>query len=107
MASGREIHLPVLSPELSGDQTEAVQAHDWERALRQWADQTLARGQHQLLSEAVPAFERVLIKTALKHTAGRKRDAAQLLGWGRHNLTRKLKGLDVAYRCHSRHHSTT
>jgi len=100
MASGREIHLTDLPPELAGAQTEAVQAHDWERALRQWADQTLARGQHQLLSEAVPAFERVLIETALKHTAGRKRDAAQLLGWGRNTLTRKLKELDVADRGH-------
>ncbi|HRH79286.1 MAG TPA: helix-turn-helix domain-containing protein, partial [Cellvibrionaceae bacterium] len=33
---------------------------------------------------------------ALKHTAGRKRDAANLLGWGRNTLTRKLKELGMA-----------
>jgi two-component system nitrogen regulation response regulator GlnG len=27
----------------------------------------------------------------LKHTAGRRRDAADLLGWGRNTLTRKIK----------------
>jgi two-component system nitrogen regulation response regulator GlnG len=43
----------------------------------------------------VPTFERALIETALKHTAGRKRDAANLLGWGRNTLTRKLKELGM------------
>jgi two-component system nitrogen regulation response regulator GlnG len=34
-----------------------------------------------------------MIDIALKHTAGRKRDAANLLGWGRNTLTRKIKEL--------------
>jgi two-component system nitrogen regulation response regulator GlnG len=71
-------------------------AGDWDKALRQWADQCLARGEHDILSEAVPTFERALIETALKHTAGRKRDAANLLGWGRNTLTRKLKELGMS-----------
>jgi two-component system nitrogen regulation response regulator GlnG len=58
----------------------------------------LARGQNDILAEAVPAFERALIETALKHTAGRKRDAANLLGWGRNTLTRKLKELGMSDR---------
>jgi len=37
----------------------------------------------------------VLIETALKHTGGRRRDAAELLGWGRNTLTRKIKELGV------------
>ena len=36
-----------------------------------------------------------MIETALKHTAGRRRDAALLLGWGRNTLTRKIKELDM------------
>jgi len=43
------------------------------------------------LREALPAFEQVMIDVALQHTQGRKRDAAELLGWGRNTLTRKLK----------------
>ncbi|RYE64874.1 MAG: hypothetical protein EOO81_13445, partial [Oxalobacteraceae bacterium] len=31
----------------------------------------------------------------LKHTAGRRRDAAVLLGWGRNTLTRKIKVLGM------------
>ena len=68
---------------------------DWEQGLRQWADQALARGQSSLLDSAVPAFERIMIETALKHTAGRRRDAAVLLGWGRNTLTRKIKELGM------------
>jgi two-component system nitrogen regulation response regulator GlnG len=58
----------------------------------------LARGQSSLLDSAVPSFERIMIETALKHTAGRRRDAALLLGWGRNTLTRKIKelGMNVA-----------
>ncbi|WP_306766785.1 helix-turn-helix domain-containing protein, partial [Halomonas sp. LBP4] len=37
--------------------------------------------------------EKILIETALKHTGGRKGEAAELLGWGRNTLTRKLKTL--------------
>jgi two-component system nitrogen regulation response regulator GlnG len=32
-----------------------------------------------------------MIETALAHTGGRKKDAADLLGWGRNTLTRKLQ----------------
>ena len=96
MASGREVHVEDLPPELLEHKEGSAPADDWERALRHWADQALAKGQHQLLSEAVPTFERALIETALKYTAGRKRDAANLLGWGRNTLTRKLKDLGMA-----------
>jgi len=36
-----------------------------------------------------------MIETALKHTAGSRRDAAILLGWGRNTLTRKIKELNM------------
>ena len=96
MASGREVHVQDLPPELMERKDIQAPAGDWDKALRQWADQCLARGEHDILSEAVPTFERALIETALKHTAGRKRDAANLLGWGRNTLTRKLKELGMA-----------
>ncbi len=95
MAAGREVHVEDLPPELLERNVTESPSGDWEKALRQWADQALARGQHDILSTAVPTFERALIETALKHTAGRKRDAANLLGWGRNTLTRKLKELDM------------
>jgi two-component system nitrogen regulation response regulator GlnG len=95
MASGREVHVDDLPPELLSQPQESAPAGNWEQALRQWADQALGRGQSSLLDNAVPAFERIMIETALKHTAGRRRDAAVLLGWGRNTLTRKIKELGM------------
>lgn len=96
MASGREVHVQDLPPELKDKQDLEESVGDWELALRSWADQTLARGEKDILSDAVPTFEKALIETALKHTNGRKRDAANLLGWGRNTLTRKLKELGMS-----------
>jgi two-component system nitrogen regulation response regulator GlnG len=95
MASGREVHVGDLPPELLSQPQESAPLSNWEQGLRQWADQALSRGQSSLLDSAVPAFERVMIETALKHTAGRRRDAAVLLGWGRNTLTRKIKELGM------------
>ncbi|MFS2125775.1 two-component system response regulator NtrC [Pseudomonas sp. Pseusp97] len=95
MASGREVHIDDLPPELMTQPQDSLPAANWEQALRHWADQALARGQSSLLDTAVPAFERIMIETALKHTAGRRRDAAVLLGWGRNTLTRKIKELGM------------
>lgn len=93
MASGREILVEDLPPELRADDGSGAVSGDWRVAFRDWADRALAAGHTHLLEEAVPDFERILIETALRHTGGRKGEAAELLGWGRNTLTRKLKVL--------------
>ncbi|MDO8331832.1 MAG: nitrogen regulation protein NR(I) [Fluviicoccus sp.] len=95
MASGREILLADLPPELQQVTTHEVSrpVQTWEQALAEWARKALAGGSRELLNTALPAFERVMITTALNHTGGRRRDAADVLGWGRNTLTRKIKEL--------------
>jgi two-component system nitrogen regulation response regulator GlnG len=96
MASGREVLVSDLPPELLETNGQAPTiSGNWEQALRGWADQQLFTGNRGILKEAVPQFEQVLIETALKHTGGRRRDAAELLGWGRNTLTRKIKELGM------------
>ncbi|MGK0443300.1 MAG: two-component system nitrogen regulation response regulator GlnG [Bermanella sp.] len=95
MASGREVHINDLPPELLNQEEKATTSNNWEQALRNWADQQLAQGKKSVLDTAVPIFERIMIETALKHTAGRRRDASILLGWGRNTLTRKIKELGM------------
>jgi len=68
----------------------------WQQALADWAKQSLQAGETDILQLATPEFERVLLRAALSHSGGRKLAAAQLLGWGRNTLTRKLKLLDVS-----------
>ena len=96
MASGREVHMEDLPPELRDSPVEKnVTSGSWQQQLRSWADAELHAGRQDILASAVPVFERTLIETALNHTRGRKRDAAELLGWGRNTLTRKLKELGM------------
>ena len=94
MASGREILMDDLPPELS-DSPKVEVGGGWETALRRWAQDALDNGESDLLSHALPSMERILIDTALAKTGGRRQDAARLLGWGRNTLTRKLKELGM------------
>ena len=95
MASGNEIHMEDLPTELKPQQATQSSGNDWESALQRWADQRLACGETGLLDTAMPAFEKIVIKSALMHSGGRRQDAAKLLGWGRNTLTRKIKELDM------------
>lgn len=97
MASSREVHLDDLPPEFSEQETKPGNTGSWMQALQAWADQQLSLGNSGILDEATPLFERTLIDIALKHTAGRRRDAANLLGWGRNTLTRKIKELGTSH----------
>lgn len=91
MASGNEIHLDDLPPELRDSATGPAPGNDWETLLRHWVEQRLSRAESPVLNIAVPRFERILIESALRHTGGRRQEAAKLLGWGRNTLTRKIK----------------
>ncbi|MCS3903407.1 two-component system nitrogen regulation response regulator GlnG [Methylohalomonas lacus] len=95
MASGQQIHIDDLPPELRENTAVSSSSADWESMLRAWAESTLQNGNDHLLDDAVPRFERIMIETALKMTGGRRQDAARLLGWGRNTLTRKIKELDM------------
>ena len=97
MAAGREVLLSDLPPELRSEQSDKDQrvSGDWQTMLRKWADKELGAGRADILSSAIPDFERTMIEAALAYTAGRKKDAAQLLGWGRNTLTRKLQEYSI------------
>jgi two-component system nitrogen regulation response regulator GlnG len=94
LAAGREIALTDIPADLGGGSA-AASSLDWSRALANWAGARLAAGGPPLLEEAVPEFERTLIREALKAAKGGRQDAAKLLGWGRNTLTRKLKELGM------------
>ena len=68
----------------------------WQQQLQEWVASKLALGETDILADAMPQFERIMLETALEHTHGHKQEAARLLGWGRNTLTRKLKELDLS-----------
>ena len=95
MSPGQVVHMDELPPELQQEDTQSQADGGWEAGLRHWADLRLSSGENNLLSDAVPRFERIMIDVALQHSGGRRQDAAKLLGWGRNTLTRKIKDLGM------------
>lgn len=95
MASGSEVLPNDLPAELLEERSNSdfSSSETWQQQLATWAKQSLSQGDTELLSYALPEFERILLEVALEHTNGHKQDAAKVLGWGRNTLTRKLKEL--------------
>ncbi len=93
MAPGQVIEAKDLPPEALRESAGA--ALDWTEALARSAQARLGRGENGILDGLVADFERTLIKVALAHTGGRKIEAANLLGWGRNTLARKIQELGM------------
>lgn len=82
--------LPMeLTAEAGGDSIR--NGGDWQQQFRQWAANKALSGQEGVLADVVPMIEHLLMEVALEKTAGKRQEAAKLLGWGRNTLTRKLK----------------
>jgi two-component system nitrogen regulation response regulator GlnG len=94
MAPGQNVEVPDLPPELR-EESQTLISTDWASALETAAHSAFDRGEKGIMEGLTHQFERVLIAQALKHTGGRKIEAAQLLGLGRNTLTRKIQELGM------------
>ena len=93
MSPSKEVKLEDLPDELKLENSE--EENNWKVVLKSWSENYLENGHKNLLEEVGPEFERTLIKVALNKTKGKKKEAAELLGWGRNTLTRKIKELGI------------
>jgi two-component system nitrogen regulation response regulator GlnG len=93
MAPGQVIDVGDLPAEFR-DQA-ATPSSDWLAALEHEAERRLARGETGILDGLSRQFERALITKALERTAGRRIEAANLLGMGRNTITRKIQELGI------------
>ena len=94
MAPGQNIEIADLPPDLREDQA-ATTERSWQEALGREADKEFNRGERGVMDKFSRDFEKILIVCALKHTAGRRIEAATLLGLGRNTLTRKIQELGL------------
>jgi two-component system nitrogen regulation response regulator GlnG len=94
MAPGQNIDVADLPPELRGEKAPAA-GLDWTQVLEQEAQNALSRGETGIMQSLSEQFEKVLIGVALRHTGGRRIEAATLLGLGRNTLTRKVHELGL------------
>ena len=96
MASGREIHVNELPEEiLKTPDEDSVMNNSWELSLEKQIKKQLQTGSTEIAKHTIPTVESILIKTALSYTRGRRHEAANLLGYGRNTLTRKIKELNL------------
>jgi two-component system nitrogen regulation response regulator GlnG len=96
MAPGQVVEIGDLPSDLLSSDSAGQANLDWQSCLARQADEALNRGEKGILDGLTRDFEITLINIALKHTNGRRIEAANLLGWGRNTLTRKIQehGLD-------------
>lgn len=93
MSPGQVVQMDDLPVELTTETNEdrAGGNQNWQQLFRQWAASKALSGEEGALAEVVPMVEHLLMEVALEKTAGKRQEAAKLLGWGRNTLTRKLK----------------
>jgi two-component system nitrogen regulation response regulator GlnG len=94
MAPGQVVEVGDLPSDLMVS-TVGPAAGDWLQGLAAEASARLARGDAAILDDLTQSYEKTLIEVALRHTAGRRIEAAHLLGWGRNTLTRKIHELGM------------
>jgi two-component system nitrogen regulation response regulator GlnG len=93
MSPGQVVQMDDLPMELAATDGEAgaQRSGDWRQLFRQWAAAKALSGHEGALADVIPTVEQLLMEVALEKTAGKRQEAAKLLGWGRNTLTRKLK----------------
>jgi two-component system nitrogen regulation response regulator GlnG len=94
MTPSQQIEIADLPPELRAVQA-ASPGGSWRALLAQEAILALRRGDQDILDTLTRQFESTLITEALKHTGGKRIEAAALLGMGRNTLTRKIQELGL------------
>ncbi len=99
------VAMPYVSPAHSVSEAHVTQGSDsgrngvdklhWVTLLENEAAQMLSEERPEVMDILGRQFEAALIKIALKHTHGRKNDAAVRLGIGRNTITRKIQELGI------------
>jgi len=93
---GAPQHHGTVVPVTAAEGTGLAGSPDaWLSLLEMQAASMLSGGQQEVMAVLGRQFESALIKTALKHTHGRKNDAAVRLGIGRNTITRKIAELGI------------
>ena len=95
MSPAKIVQTDDLPSELITEASTGQQGEgNWQTLFKQWASTKALMGVDGALADVIPEVEQLLMEVALEKTAGKRQEAAKLLGWGRNTLTRKLKVTD-------------
>lgn len=92
MAPGEIVDVADLPKDLLANKglNRHANTTEWYTLLSDEIKQQCEAGQTHILEQLLPRIEQLALEVALKHTDGHKQKAAELLGWGRNTLARKL-----------------
>ena len=86
---------PTMSAVPAAPPLMAVPTGDWTASLIAEVERRLQAGVPEVMDSLSRDFEAAVIRTALRHTHGRRIDAATRLGVGRNTITRKIQELQL------------
>ncbi|MCW8965056.1 MAG: nitrogen regulation protein NR(I) [Gammaproteobacteria bacterium] len=100
MCHSREVYIRDLPVELQESRDQPASSAetntiDWRSALNRWLENAYQSGDLEAIKHVIEDAEQTLIRSALTYTEGKKHEAANLLGWGRNTLTRKIQGYNI------------
>ena len=91
MSPNQNVKAQDLPTEVKEYEVIDVPSSSWEDGMKNWLKNVSLNIDSGLSEIAITKIEKMLIKTALERSNGKKNDAAQILGWGRNTLSKKMK----------------
>ena len=91
MSPSQNVRVKDLPNEVKELEIADIPSTSWEDGLQNWLKNISMNIDSGLSEIAITKIEKMLIKTALERSNGKKNDAAQILGWGRNTLSKKMK----------------
>jgi two-component system nitrogen regulation response regulator GlnG len=92
---GRVESMPIPTALLHSTGSASVAGGDWTSSLVVEVERRLQAGVPDLMDGLARDFEAAVVRTTLRHTHGRRIDAATRLGVGRNTITRKIQELQL------------
>tara|TARA_B100000963_G_scaffold356505_1_gene376724 strand:- start:3416 stop:4795 length:1380 start_codon:yes stop_codon:yes gene_type:complete len=91
MSPSQSVKVQDLPSEVKEFEVSNISSSSWEDGLQNWLKNVSMNIDSGLSEIAITKIEKMLIRTALERSNGKKNDAAQILGWGRNTLSKKMK----------------
>ena len=89
MAPGPQVMVSDMPHDLKGEINSDLES-GWLALVEKDARHRMEAGEKEIAGKLTHEFEQVLITAALDFTKGHKINAAEILGWGRNTITRKM-----------------
>ena len=91
MSPSQNVKVQDLPTEVKEFEVTDIPSSSWEDGMQNWLKNVSMNIESGLSEIAITKIEKMLIRTALERSNGKKNDAAQILGWGRNTLSKKMK----------------